>query len=79
MNTFEEQINQMEVAVIENLSNLEDGYGRRKHAISKQTGIPEDILTVVLKRLKLAGKIKLIMIFSESTGMPNGSGYCLGC
>jgi len=25
----------------------------------------------------LAGKVKLIMIWSEETGLPDGSGYCL--
>jgi hypothetical protein len=70
-------ITEMENEILANLSDLDTGYGRRKWAISKQTGIPEDILTVLLKRLKLAGKVKLIMIWSECTGLPNGSGYCL--
>ena len=70
-------ITEMENEIVSNLSDLDRGYGRRKFAISKQTGIPEDILTVLLKRLKLAGKVELIMIFSESSGLPDGSGYCL--
>lgn len=74
---FYSSITEMENEILANLSDLDSGYGRRKWAISKQTGIPEDILTVLLKRLKLAGKVELIMIWSESTGLPNGSGYCL--
>ena len=70
-------ITNMENEILANLSDLDRGYGRRKWAISKQTGIPEDILTVLLKRLKLAGKVELIMIWSEETGLPDGSGYCL--
>lgn len=74
---FSSAIAEMESEILANLSDLDRGYGRRKWAISKQTGIPEDLLTVLLKRLKLAGKVDLIMIWSESTGLPNGSGYCL--
>ena len=74
---FSSVISEMESAILENLSDLDKGYGRRKYAIAKQTGIPEDLLTVLLKRLKINGKIELIMIWSESKGTPNGSGYCL--
>ena len=74
---METMITEMENAILANLSNLKAGYGRRKWAISEQTGIPEDILTVLLKRLKLANKVELIMIWSEETCLPNGSGYCL--
>lgn len=74
---FSFSIAEMENEILANLSDLDSGYGRRKWVISKQTGIPEDILTVLLKRLKLAGKVELIMIWSESTGLPDGSGYCL--
>ncbi len=74
---FEDVISVMENAILENLEKLEKGYGSRKHQISKETGIPEDILTVLLKRLKLKGKVELIMIWSEETCLPNGSGYCL--
>ena len=74
---FSSSITEMENEILANLSDLDSGYGRRKWAIAKQTGIPEEILTVLLKRLKLAGKVELIMIWSESTGLPNGSGYCL--
>lgn len=76
-NYFEKVIYEMESQVLENLSDLEKGYGRRKWKISEQTGIPEDLLTVILRRLKYSGKVQLIMIFSEETGLPNGSGYCL--
>lgn len=74
---FEEQLKTMEACIIDNLMDLEEGYGRRKFAISKQTGIPEDILTVLLKRLKLKGRVQIIMIWNEDTGLPNGSGYRL--
>lgn len=72
---FSSTITEMENEILANLSDLDRGYGRRKWAISKQTGIPEDILTVLLKRLKLDGKVELIMIWSN--GLPDGSGYCL--
>ena len=74
---FSYTITEMENEILSNLSDLDSGHGRRKWAISKQTGIPEDILSVLLKRLKLDGKVELIMTWSESTGLPNGSGYCL--
>lgn len=74
---FEDIISVMENAILENLEKLEKGYGSRKNKISKETGIPEDILTPLLKRLKLKGKVELIMIWSEETCLPNGSGYCL--
>ena len=74
---FEEQLKTMEASIIDNLFALEVGFGRRKHAIAKQTGIPEDVLTVLLKRLKHQGKVKIITIWCEVNGTPNGSGYCL--
>lgn len=74
---FSSLIQEMEAAILENLSDLEKGYGKRKSAISDETGIPLDILTVLLKRLKINGKIELIVIWSEWTCAPNGSGYCL--
>jgi hypothetical protein len=76
-NRFAEAINEMEATILTDLADLKIGYGKRKWAISKDTGIPEDILTVLLKRLKLAERVELIMIWNESTGRPNGSGYCL--
>ena len=72
-----EFIKDMEGSVIASLSQLSKGEGKRKWAISIDTGIPEDILTPILKRLKIAGKIELIMIWSERTGRPDGSGYCI--
>lgn len=52
------------------------GIGYFKHYISEQTGIPEDILTVILKQLKYAGRIKLIQVVDQFS-IPSGSGYCL--
>lgn len=74
---FSPAIAEMKQAIIKSLSELSKGYGKRKWAIEKDTGIPVDILTVLLKQLKYEGKVELIMIWSESTGMPDGSGYCL--
>lgn len=70
-------INKMEKSVIECLEKLENGYAYHKWYISKKTSIPEDILTVILKRLKDKGKIKLLHLFNESNGLTAGSGYCL--
>lgn len=74
---FSSFIEEMESAILNNLAKLEQGYGARKWAISRDTGIPEDVLTVFLKRLKDSGKVELIMIWCEYNGTPNGSGYCL--
>jgi hypothetical protein len=74
---FTTATDEMEAAILNCLSTLEEGFGMRKWAIAKKTGIEEDIVTVLLKRLKMAGKVQLIMIWSDTTGMPNGSGYCL--
>ena len=74
---FEEQLKLMESSIIDNLFALEEGYGRRKWSIAEQTGIPEDVLTVLLKRLKHQGKVKIITSWCEINGTPNGSGYCL--
>ena len=74
---FEGQLLKMENAILESLSDLDVGYGRRKWAMTKRTGIPEDVLTVLLKRLRQSGKVELMNIWSESTGLPDGSGYCL--
>lgn len=67
----------MEQDVIDYLKEKEKGYGYRKKQISKGTGIPLDILTPILKRLKYQGYIELIMIWSEDTGLPDGSGYII--
>jgi hypothetical protein len=79
--SFEKSIEAMEQAILDNLAELatEMGpeYGKRKWRISEDTGIPLDVLTVLLKRLKEQGKIYLMMIWNESTGTPDGSGYAL--
>ena len=67
----------MEKSIIDYLSTVEKGYGTSKHIISKHTDIPIDVLTVLLRRLKYKGRIELIMVWSEQTGQPNGSGYCM--
>ena len=77
MGKYTSTISQMKSDILKSLSELEKGYGKRKLAIRRETGIPMSILTVLLKELKHEGNIELIMIWSESTGMPNGSGYCL--
>lgn len=70
-------IQEAEQAIIEHLSKLEKGYGSRKWAIEEKTKIPNILLTPILKKMKEDGKIELIMLWSEQTGRPNGSGYCL--
>lgn len=77
MGKYTSTISQMKSDILKSLSELEKGYGKRKLAIRRETGIPMSLLTVLLKELKHEGNIELIMIWSESTGMPNGSGYCL--
>jgi predicted transcriptional regulator len=74
---FSVPIAQMEEAIIEDLKGLRKGYSKYKKNIAIDTEIPVDIITVLLKRLKIQGKIEITMIWSEYTGMPNGSGYCL--
>lgn len=68
---------EMKQSIIDCLGKLEKGYGHRKWRMSRETGIPEDVLTVLLKQLRHEEKVQLIMIWSEDTGQPNGSGYCL--
>lgn len=74
---FSIAIEQMKEAIVNDLKKLSKGYCKYKKHISKDTKIPIDVLTVLLKQLKIQGEIEIIMIFSEETGMPNGSGYCL--
>jgi hypothetical protein len=74
---FTHVINEMKLSIIEDLHTLEKGYGKRKWSISENTGIPIDVLTVLLKQLKIEGKIELIMIWCDQDSTPNGSGYCL--
>lgn len=70
-------IDKMKESIILELSTLKKGYRKRKWSISENTGIPIDVLTVLLKQLKIEGKIEIIMIWSEEDSTPNGSGYCL--
>lgn len=81
MTTFETQIQIMEQSIIDVLTELHNskgvGYSIRKWQIQKETGIPQDVLTVLLRRLKFAGKVQLNVIWSEETCLPNGSGYSL--
>lgn len=74
---YESIINEMEREIINHLEKLDFGYASRKWKISTDTTIPLDILTVILKRLKLKGMIEIGMIFSEDTGLANGCGYKL--
>lgn len=77
--TNQKCIQQLEDSVINFLESAiklyGKGYGYRKNYISEKTNIPVDILTVILKRLKYKGKVTLIMIWDEGTGLPDGSGY----
>ena len=75
MTHWEETIAEMEEAVIFTLQYLEKGEGFYKLAIAEETGIPLDVLTVLLKRLKIAGIVRMIQFFND--GLCAGSGYCL--
>ena len=77
INIVDSALKAMKLSIIESLEHLEDMYGERKSYISEYTGIPINILTPLLKELKIEGKIEIIMIWSEETLTPNGSGYCL--
>jgi hypothetical protein len=70
-------IREMKEHILEFLSDKENGMGFRKWYISKETGIQEGILTVLLKQMKDNGDVELIQIFSEETGLADGRGYCL--
>lgn len=74
---WREVVLSMKADILEFLDKLEPGYGHRKKAIVNETGIPMTILTPVLKEMKEEGTIDLLMIWSEDTGRPNGSGYCI--
>ncbi len=67
----------MKKSIIQHLSTLENGYCASKSNISKATGIPVDILTILLKRLKDDGYVQLMNVWSEQHYRPDGSGYCL--
>ena len=68
-------IESLENIVLKSFEGYENGYCLRKFYISDLTGIPEDVLTVLLKRLKDAGKIEIQSTFSEINGLADGSGY----
>lgn len=70
-------ISEMKAAILNHLSTLENGYGHRKWKIEKETGIPINVLTVLLKELKNQKKIELMVVFSEESGLADGSAYCL--
>lgn len=74
---FAEAISKMEEVVLLKLADLAPDQAYRKWAIAKYTGIPDDFLTVVLRRLKFAGKVEIMPIWSEQTYRPDGSGYKL--
>jgi len=75
MNKFEMCIGEMETAIMIELAFLEPGYGANKTYLSSKTGIPVDVLTVLLKLLKYAGMIEWRAFFNESDGKIAGSGY----
>lgn len=68
-------ITTLEDAVLDNLRDLEPDWMKFKRAIARDTGIPTDILTVILRRLKLDGRIMLQDTWDG--GMLSGSGYRL--
>lgn len=74
---WENVIKESEIKIINCLKDLEKGYVMRKKAISENTGIPIDILTLLLKRLKLDGKVEIMVSWSEYDCCPDGSGYVL--
>ncbi len=74
---YELALREMKEHILEFLSDKENGMGFRKWHISRQTGIPESILTVLLKELRHDDCVELVQIFSEETGLADGRGYCL--
>ena len=74
---FDSYVKNLKSGICLCLSELELGYGMRKYAIAEYVKADEELVTILLKELKNEGKVELIMIFSEETGMANGSGYCL--
>jgi len=75
MKKFDRCIGEMETAIMTELAFLEPGYGANKTYLARKTGIPVDVLTVLLKRLKYAGMIEWRAFFDESDGKIAGSGY----
>jgi len=74
---YKKIFNDMKDDIISSLSDLDDGWAMRKWEIQEETSISMNILTVLLKELKHDGKIRIMMIWNEETGLPNGSGYCI--
>ena len=73
----EEILKEWQNEILKDLSKLEKGYGKKKIGIERTTGIPIDILTVLLKRLRKDGKVEIIHFFNEDTNLCDGSGYAL--
>ena len=74
---FDEWTASLEERIIEDLGTLEKGQGRYKWAISKRTGVPTGLLTLLLKKLRHEGKVQIIRLFDERDGKVAGSGYRL--
>ena len=68
-------VEDMKQVIMDDLSKLEYGYSKYKWSIERDTGIPMYMLTVLLKQLKIEGKIELDGIFDEATGLLDGTGY----
>ena len=63
--------------IIEELEKLKPGYAILKWSLAKKTNINPQLLTILLRKLRQDGKVRLMQIFSENTGFAAGSGYCL--
>ncbi len=74
---FDDYIKNLKSGICLCLAELEIGYAMRKFAIAEYIKADEELVTILLKELKNENKVELMMIFSEDTGMANGSGYCL--
>lgn len=74
---LEEVILQIEHEIIDELEYREPGYGMTKAGLNMRIGIDMDFLTIILKRMKKRGVVKIIRFYSEETYRPDGSGYCL--
>ncbi len=80
MNTeqgFDKWMLDLEDEILVDLQGLEIGYASTLYGISETTGIDKELIRIILKRLREEGIVRIMMIFSESTGLANGSGYCL--
>lgn len=74
---LEEVILQIELEIFDELDYREPGYGMTKSGLNKRLGIDPDFLTIILKRMRKRGEVKIIRFVAEDTGRPDGSGYCL--